>query len=98
MGFPAPVLASGFGGDDRFVVTSFEGEDGGSIRMGAGDDRFGTEKACCAAMSGRDIYGETGNDRIDGGDGDDLLDGAEGRDRIRGGDGRDTLVGGAGAD
>ncbi len=44
------------------------------------------------------LYGEAGNDWMDGGLGYDTLDGADGNDTLTGGYGRDVLVGGKGND
>jgi hypothetical protein len=44
------------------------------------------------------IYGEDGNDTIDGGDGDDTITGGQGFDVIDGGEGADTISGGLGND
>ena len=44
------------------------------------------------------LFGEDGNDSLQGGDGNDALDGGAGVDGLSGGAGNDTLRGGAGAD
>ena len=44
------------------------------------------------------LGGDSGGNRLDGGDGDDMLDGGVGADRLDGGDGDDMLDGGVGAD
>lgn len=44
------------------------------------------------------IYGDHGNDHLDGGDGNDVLYGGEGNDRLRGQRGDDVLAGGPGND
>jgi len=45
-----------------------------------------------------ELYGDGGDDRIDGGDGNDLIDGGDGNDRLDGNRGDDLLLGGAGND
>jgi Ca2+-binding RTX toxin-like protein len=51
------------------------------------------------AGAGNDlIYGNQGDDLIDGGADDDLLYGGQGADRLTGGEGDDTLFGGQGGD
>ncbi|MDB5386123.1 MAG: hypothetical protein JWM11_1769, partial [Planctomycetaceae bacterium] len=44
------------------------------------------------------LYGEAGDDYLQGGDGDDLLDGGDSNDQLDGGNGNDMLFGGAGCD
>ena len=44
------------------------------------------------------LYGDAGNDRLQGGNGHDVLLGGEGDDLLIGGQGRDLLIGGHGAD
>ncbi len=45
-----------------------------------------------------EVYGEGGNDELEGGNGNELLDGGAGNDRLDGGNGNDTLRGGSGND
>jgi Ca2+-binding RTX toxin-like protein len=47
---------------------------------------------------GGGLYGEEGNDTIDGGDGQDYLDGGSGNDDLHGGADNDTLIAGSGND
>ncbi|MEQ8787933.1 MAG: FG-GAP-like repeat-containing protein [Pirellulaceae bacterium] len=63
------------------------------IHGGAGDDDITIETDIPAA-----IYGEAGDDSLQGGDADDLLDGGEGDDVLYGGAGRNLLRGGLGED
>lgn len=44
------------------------------------------------------LYGDAGDDRLQGGAGDDILLGGDGDDLLSGGSGRDLLIGGRGAD
>ena len=44
------------------------------------------------------VFGEAGNDVLNGGRGADTLDGGAGDDRLNGGAGNDVLTGGGGAD
>jgi hypothetical protein len=44
------------------------------------------------------LYGDAGNDTIDGGEADSILIGGDGNDTLRGGGGRNLLIGGFGAD
>ena len=44
------------------------------------------------------LYGDAGNDRLNGGRGGSLLIGGDGNDELLGGNGRDVMIGGQGAD
>ena len=44
------------------------------------------------------LYGDAGDDRLNGGGGHSLVIGGDGNDQIHGGGGRDVLIGGEGAD
>ena len=60
-------------------------------RTGGNDDLYGEE--------GNDtVDGGAGHDRLFGGEGNDVLDGGTGDDFLHGGEGDDTLTGGAGED
>lgn len=63
------------------------------LRAGAGDDVVNTDQ-----WSGNRIWGEGGNDILNGGNWSDRLDGGSGDDILMGGRGTDFLKGGAGAD
>jgi Ca2+-binding RTX toxin-like protein len=65
-----------------------------AVMGGAGDDEIsGPSFALSAAL-----YGNSGNDRINGGSASELIDGGEGADVLRGGEGDDSVYGGAGDD
>lgn len=84
-------------------------DDGGKVtqivaHMGAGDDQVAIDKAVTA---GAQLWGDEGNDLLQGGAGadilrgedeDDRLIGQDGADKLEGGDGDDVLEGGAGGD
>lgn len=77
----API--AGTDGDDWLSV---QGNDGGIIHAGAGNDGL-------SGGSGNDeLYGEAGNDTLYGNDGDDILDGGTGNDQLNGGNGEDTFI------
>ena len=77
----API--AGTDGDDWLSV---QGNDGGIIRAGAGNDGLN-------GGSGNDeLYGEAGNDTLYGNDGNDTLDAGIGNDQLNGGNGEDTYI------
>ena len=77
----API--AGTDGDDWLSV---QGNDGGIIRVGAGNDGLN-------GGSGNDeLYGEAGNDTLYGNDGNDTLDAGIGNDQLNGGNGEDTYI------
>ncbi|WP_369800352.1 calcium-binding protein, partial [Caulobacter sp. Root1472] len=75
---------------------------------GLGDDHLiGGSNIGPAGLTGSALYGDGGNDRLEGslavdhlhgGDGDDILTGGDGDDLLDGGAGNDTIDGGAGFD
>ncbi len=68
-----------------------------------GDDQYnggsdgGSDGGSAAAIS-QFVFGEAGNDNIQGGRGKDVLSGGSGKDDIKGGRGADILIGGTGND
>lgn len=77
----APVV--GTDGDDWLAI---QGNDGGIIHAGAGNDGL-------SGGSGNDeLFGEAGNDTLYGNDGNDTLDGGTGNDQLNGGNGEDTYI------
>ena len=86
------VMLGGRGSD--FVEGNEEGD---VLRGGRGNDReaeimrqrrgvAGCYRGFCSSL-----FGDTGRDRVYGGDGDDHLEGEEGRDELYGGDGDDVI-------
>lgn len=73
-------------GTDADEWLGVQGNDGGIIHAGAGNDGL-------SGGSGNDeLYGEDGNDTLYGNDGNDLLDGGTGNDSLNGGNGEDTYI------
>ena len=67
----------------------------GDLFGGLGNDNLSA--SATSSYSNR-LFGEQGNDTLDGGTGDDLLLGGSGDDRLLGGNDEDTLEGGSGND
>src|SRR5207249_1620950 len=67
----------------------------GGVIVYAGD---GDDSVTSAVKIPSWLFGQAGNDKLNGGAGDDLLIGGIGNDVLQGGSGRDVLVGGFGAD
>lgn len=85
----------GGAGNDRILV------DGNSqIWGGEGDDLILSQETATltSGLGDQAMWGEGGNDRLEGGAGDDLLYGGDGDDYLAGGWGADLLEGGAGND
>jgi Ca2+-binding RTX toxin-like protein len=120
-GEPLTVLVKGGAGDDvlelntlysSVFLTTKGGKGDDKIRVisgltivrgGPGDDRISVDMPDFGR--GSSVFGESGDDTLNGGSGDDVIAGGPGRDVIRGGDESDfeysvgdTLVGGAGDD
>ena len=77
----APII-----GTDADEWLAIQGNDGGVIHAGAGNDGLN-------GGSGNDeLYGEAGNDTLYGNDGNDTLDGGIGNDQLNGGNGEDTYI------
>lgn len=73
-------------GTDTDEWLSVQGNDGGIIHAGGGNDGL-------SGGSGNDeLYGEDGDDTLYGNDGNDLLDGGMGNDSLNGGNGEDTYI------
>lgn len=73
-------------GTDADEWLNVQGNDGGVIHAGAGNDGL-------SGGSGNDeLYGEDGDDTLYGNDGDDLMDGGAGNDQLNGGNGTDTYI------
>jgi Ca2+-binding RTX toxin-like protein len=95
-------LDTAFGGDGNDTLYA-EIADGGagddiirSVDTAHGGD--GNDSIIALAAQSADLFGEDGNDYLEGGDVNDRIDGGAGNDVLRGGVGRDTTTGGAGAD
>lgn len=74
----------------------FNAPSGGiKIYGGDGNDKITVDEKITVPV---ELYGQNGNDTLQGGSGDDLLDGGDGKDTLRGRDGNDILVGGDGDD
>ena len=77
----APII-----GTDADEWLAIQGNDGGVIHAGAGNDGLN-------GGSGNDeLYGEAGDDTLYGNDGNDILDGGAGNDQLNGGNGEDTYI------
>ena len=73
-------------GTDADEWLAIQGNDGGIIHAGAGNDGL-------SSGNGDDeLYGEAGNDTLYGNDGNDILDGGIGNDQLNGGNGEDTYI------
>lgn len=86
----------GDGGSDRL----YGGAGNDTIRLQAIFHNGSSEHALASGGTGNDrIYGSAGNDtRLFGDDGDDIIDGLVGNDTLTGGRGADQLIGGDGTD
>ena len=85
------IVVDGGDGDDDITL-----QGSGNSRIDGGD---GDDHVDLSASSGRnDVFGNTGNDGIVGGNGADVLYGGDGNDVIDGGDGTNYLEGGKGDD
>jgi Ca2+-binding RTX toxin-like protein len=65
------------------------------INAGAGNDVVYTASGVTLSVW---LFGESGNDLLDGGAGGDVVSGGDGIDLLNGGSGRDLLIGGLGND
>ncbi len=73
-------------GTDADEWLGVQGNDGGIIHAGAGNDGL-------SGGSGNDeLYGEDGDDTLYGNDGNDFIDGGTGNDSLNGGNGEDTYI------
>jgi Ca2+-binding RTX toxin-like protein len=86
----------GGGGDDELdgggngdVLNGDAGDD--VLRGGSGNDSGAGFVRPGLAVAGRGLFGDEGNDELDGGTGSDFLDGGGGDDVVRGGSGIDTF-------
>jgi hypothetical protein len=70
--------------------------DAGDTRLSAGADHYGTQTT--GGTEQASVFGDAGDDCLEGGDGYDTLDGGAGNDRLVGGPGPDVLAGGPGDD
>ena len=91
---------SGGNGNDTLVEKGFGNEK--LMQGGPGDDLIKGGRGSDAVIEGNEgndrLYGETGSERIQGGDGDDFIDGGRAGDRLEGDLGADTILGGLGND
>jgi Ca2+-binding RTX toxin-like protein len=84
----AAAYSSGEAGHSTSIdIIKNTGAMAGYVSLGAGDDIYRGGKG---SLSG-EIYGGSGNDRINCGDDDDRIYGGDGTDRLRGGDGEDQF-------
>ncbi len=97
------VAVIGTSGDDVIIVRGL----GDCVAAGDGNDQIAVKPTEDYLEHAARLYGEGGNDiiqgggnndRLFGGDGDDEIDGRQGNDYIDGGVGTDKLVGGTGTD
>ena len=102
------------GGSGNDKILAKNASQGGALKGGDGDDRirnaappptvrgFGVEGGrgddVLSSYLGVPLKGNSGNDRLTGGEDFDRMDGGSGRDRLAGGDGEDRLNGGSGRD
>lgn len=77
-------------GTDANEWLAVQGNDGGIIHAGAGNDGLN------GSSDNDELYGESGDDTLYGNDGNDLLDGGTGNDQLNGGNGEDTYIFGKG--
>ena len=96
--YPDAVEFFGLGGDDTITVNSQQGNII-TIHGGTGDDILNGP----SSYSGQGIlpvtlFGDEGNDELNGGAANDTLNGGAGNDALTGDRGTDTLTGGTGAD
>ncbi|MBO5320516.1 MAG: DUF2974 domain-containing protein [Ruminococcus sp.] len=73
-------------GTDADEWLGLQGNDGGIIHAGAGNDGLN------GGNGNDELYGEDGNDTLYGNDGNDILDGGVGNDTLCGGNGTDTYI------
>ena len=108
------VRVIGTAGNDAITVDADGGVARLVVQDNASVRRFNTADVQMVLIDGRDgddtisltpavtlpsqVYGEGGNDRLNGGAGRDALFGGDGGDRFYGGGGNDTLSGGNGRD
>jgi Ca2+-binding RTX toxin-like protein len=79
----------------QVIVAGYSGGETVSVFAGAGNDEVTVD----ASVTWRaQLFGEDGNDHLQGGPLGDLLDGGAGNDRLEGGGGDDVLIGGGGHD
>jgi Ca2+-binding RTX toxin-like protein len=91
---------SGGNGNDTIVEKGFGNER--LLQGGPGDDLVKGGRGSDQVIEGNEgddqLYGESGSERIQGGDGDDFIDGGSAGDRLEGDLGADTILGGLGND
>lgn len=103
------IFARGLAGDDSITnstakpSTMYGGQGSDTLNGGSGDDDlFAADDAAGEDTAGNTLFGNGGNDilegssrgdTLNGGDGNDLLDGWGGNDTLHGGAGNDTLDG-----
>jgi Ca2+-binding RTX toxin-like protein len=89
------TLIGGRGADQFTVSGNFQPAARLTIHGMAGDDDIQVSGTVTAPLW---LYGDDGNDRLNGGNGPNVLLGGAGNDTMTGGSGCDLLIGGAGAD
>ncbi len=94
-GVVSPVELKGGSGKDVIIHKGPGGGTSNEIRGGSGDDYIELGSAIAVSV---DLYGDAGNDYIQGGPNDDTIEGGDGDDQILGGGGVDTIEGGEGSD
>ena len=91
----------GAANENDSILTTTEGVEGGSAKdvLAAEWAIGGPENDALIALStGSRLFGEAGDDGVNGSDANDVLDGGQGNDRIPGGAGADEITGGGGED
>jgi Ca2+-binding RTX toxin-like protein len=93
---PTATIARGLGGDDSITGSALDD----LIFGGDGNDSIRGEFSTMGfeSTSNDRLYGEAGDDTLNGGNGNDRLFGGIGADQLIGGNGDDLLTGGVGAD
>jgi Ca2+-binding RTX toxin-like protein len=80
----------------QVIAGGYEGGETVSVFAGDGNDRVTVDASVTTWRA--ELFGENGNDDLEGGPLADLLDGGAGNDHLKGGAGDDELIGGTGRD
>jgi Ca2+-binding RTX toxin-like protein len=94
------VQITALGGTDRVVLADLTGFAFTELRinLGAGNDRLLVDAGAKLGLVQLRVFGDAGNDLLNGTDSAELLNGGDGADTIIGNAGNDTLNGDAGTD
>jgi Ca2+-binding RTX toxin-like protein len=92
--------AFGGGGNDTIYAEIADGGTGDDVirLVDTAHGGQGNDNIIDLAAQSADLFGDDGNDYLEGGDVNDRLDGGAGNDVLRGGAGKDIATGGTGAD